>query len=131
VKRPASPKKPIAALILAGLLVPCCYFNQRYPAGWSPPQKNNNNCWGILGTYKDRGETGGKEPYRASLGALIFPSGQYDAREATSVKIAKLTEESIEISVWNGEKQLYSRSYVQSKKEYKCSPKGIQIFTGT
>ena len=99
-----------ATLIFVCLLVPCCYFNERYPAQWAPPKQGDNGCWAILGTYRDTGETSGKDPSRVSLGALIFYQAGYDAREATSVKIAKLTEDSFEISVWNGEQRLYSQN---------------------
>lgn len=120
-----------ATLIFVCLLVPCCYFNERYPAQWAPPKQGDNGCWAILGTYRDTGETSGKDPSRVSLGALIFYQAGYDSREATSVKIAKLTEDSFEISVWNGEQRLYSQAFSQGHKDYECSPKGVRIFVGT
>jgi hypothetical protein len=118
--------------MLACLLFTSCLFYQRYPTRWSPKEQHSDkDCWEILGTYSDKGETGHKKPDSTSLSSLIFRSHPLDVREATSVKIAKLDDDSLEISVWNGEKQLHAQSFSQSKKEFRCSSKGIKISMGT
>jgi hypothetical protein len=133
----ASLFRPISILIFACLFSTSCFFYQTYPNQWAPREKQRNkDCWQILGTYNDAGETAGKKPQTVSLSGIIFgwgnraTSNSQDTPDGISVKIAKLTEDSMEISTWKDGKQEYARSYSRSLEEFSCSSKGISISQG-
>jgi hypothetical protein len=130
----SGPKKAIIALLLSCFLGTSCFFSKSYPNRWptltSSPDKK---CTQILGTYEDIGETADKKPQPISLSSFLFSGvvSREPLSGTTSVLIAKPDEDTLEISVWKGEERLFGQTFSQRKKEFSCTPKGIEIFQGS
>ena len=134
MKRHAAPLRVTALLMVAFFSLASCFFYHGYPKQWAPKEKSaKKDCWQILGTYSDEGETAGKKPQTISLSQIIFARGYQAAgvlqalKEASEVKIAKVSDDTMEISVWNGGNELYAQNFSRGHKGFSCSSKGIKI----
>jgi hypothetical protein len=136
MKRRALTRALISALILASTFVSSCFFYKGYPKNWAPLKTDAKlDCWQILGTYSDEGLTSGKKPQPVSLSRILLSGGMNAwnsdyTPEGISVKIAKLSEDSLEISTWKDGKQWTVRTFSRSRKEFSCSSKGVTIPQG-
>ncbi len=136
MRRHASVLGPIPALILLGALTSSCFFYKGYPKDWAPLETNSkNSCWQIVGTYNDKGEFSGKEHRPVSLSDIILFGvtvawNSKQIMEGATVKIAKISEDSMEISTWQDGKQVYDRILSRGKKQFSCSSKGVTIPQG-
>lgn len=125
-----------SVLVLACSFLTSCFFYAGYPKSWAPLETHSKlGCWQVVGTYGDEGVTSEKKPQSVSLSAILFNGGTGawspgSVPEGTSVKIAKLSEDTMEISVWKEGKQESARTLSRGKKEFSCSSKGVTISQG-
>lgn len=136
MRRHSRPWGPISTLILGLAFAGSCFFYKGYPREWPPLETHTKQgCWQILGTYSDEGVTSGKKPQGVSLSQILLTGGLDSwnadyAAEGMSVKIAKLSEDTLEISNWKDGQQLSARTFSHSKKEFSCTSKGLTIPQG-
>lgn len=109
------------ALAVSGTLwlAGCAVTDEKYPAGWDPlPPPMSASCARYAGSYADRGEpnASGSQP---SLTYALF--GHHSGwQKAERVDFALPREGALEITVWEAQKPLLSRTLTTKADEFTC-----------
>jgi hypothetical protein len=95
----------LACLAIAG----CAVAEYPYPPAWDPlVAQPDSECREFQGRYADRGERA-EDPTKPSLTRALF--GEFsDWEQATAVQLAVPRPGTVEVTVFDGEKKLFSRT---------------------
>lgn len=119
--------KGILSLFIASVLL-SCIDHQSYPVSWAPLIPSESGCMDIAGTYSNTDNDNARSV--ASLSNIIIKQweGIRKPDKATHVEIITHNYESIDVVAWNENVFIAERTY--TKKDYKCTDRGIEISRG-
>jgi hypothetical protein len=107
------------SFLLAMCLAGCAVTEQDYPVTWDPlPQPAAESCARFAGSYADRGEAA-RDRAEPSLTYGLF--GHHSAwKDARRVDLALPAEGVLQITVWDDQKPLLTRTLTTKEGEFRC-----------